>query len=148
MSFNIRTTQKHSGSRSRKVIIAFLVILTLFLVGTVVVLSSISYYLAIPAVAYITENEVAWLPSDAISPLKYNPEGSAKSHRRQLDAEVFDTEVEAADTYGDEDEGDDAASGDWDVDGPGSGQYWMKSDWNGHVEGTHDWTRLDNVTTQ
>lgn len=42
----------------RRVIYVFLTILGLFLVGTVVVLSSISYYLAIDQAAYLTELEV------------------------------------------------------------------------------------------
>jgi len=121
-----------------------LVILTLFLVGTVVVLSSVSYYLAIPAAAYLSETEVVWTSDDAIKPLKYSPEGTAKSHRRQLDADVFDLEVEAEEIGAAEN----ASTTEWDVDGPGSGQYWMRKDWDGHVDGTHDWSRLNNVTTK
>jgi mannosyltransferase OCH1-like enzyme len=43
---------------ARKGLLIFLTILGLFLVGTVVVLSSISYWLAIDQLAYVTEREV------------------------------------------------------------------------------------------
>ena len=44
--------------------------------------------------------------------------------------------------------GENVTTVEWDVDGRGTGEYWMRKDWDGHVEGTHDWTRLNNVTTQ
>jgi hypothetical protein len=135
MSLSIRATSQSSGSRSRKVVIVLLIILTLFLIGTVVVLSSVSYWLAIPAAAYLTEEEVPWRPGDAIGSLRYSPPSSAQSHRRQMevDDEMGDFVKPASET-------------EWDVDGEGSGGYWMRNDWDGHVEGTHDWTRLFNVT--
>lgn len=34
----------------------------------------------------------------------------------------------------------------WGLDGMGSGQYWMQSEWDGHVHDTDDWSRLYNVT--
>lgn len=42
----------------RRTLQIILSLLALFLLGTVVVLSSISYYLSIPDVAYITEDEL------------------------------------------------------------------------------------------
>ena len=45
-------------SLRRRTLYALLFVLGLFLVGTVVVLSSISYYLAIPDVSYVQETEV------------------------------------------------------------------------------------------
>jgi hypothetical protein len=117
--------------------------LTLFLVGTVIVLSSVSYYLALPASAFLDEQEVGWNPQDAIKPLKYRPDATAISHRR---AEAYEDWVEGPSEIGEE-----AAEGDqtvWDVDGEGSGKYWMRKDWDGHVEGTKDWTRLLNVTAR
>jgi hypothetical protein len=42
----------------------------LFLVGTVIVLSSVRYYLAIPDGAFLTEEEVPWTGEDLIAPLK------------------------------------------------------------------------------
>ncbi len=37
---------------------------------------------------------------------------------------------------------------DWGVDGKGSGGYWMKADWDGRVEGTKSWDRLDQITSR
>jgi mannosyltransferase OCH1-like enzyme len=45
-------------SARRRIIYTFLIVLGLFLLGTVIVLSSISYYLRIDAAAYLTELEV------------------------------------------------------------------------------------------
>ena len=42
----------------RRIVHGLLLILGLFLLGTVIVLSSVSYYLAIPEVAYITEQQL------------------------------------------------------------------------------------------
>ncbi|WWC60444.1 uncharacterized protein I303_103016 [Kwoniella dejecticola CBS 10117] len=64
------TSPKKTSSKTRKIVITLLVILSLFLVGTVIVLSSVSYYLGIPNWAYLTESEVSWRPSDTINPLK------------------------------------------------------------------------------
>ena len=43
---------------TRRAVYIFLSVLALFLVGTVLVLSSVTYYLAIDPKAYITEDEV------------------------------------------------------------------------------------------
>ena len=134
MSLSIRATSQSSGSRSKKIVIGLLIVLTLFLIGTVVVLSSVSYWLAIPAAAYLTEEEVPWRPLDSIGPLRYSPPKSAQSHRRQVEMDDMDDYVKPAN------------ESEWDVDGEGSGGYWMQKDWDGHVEGTHDWARLNNVT--
>ncbi|WWC68502.1 uncharacterized protein I206_102431 [Kwoniella pini CBS 10737] len=67
---NPTTPSKKSSSKTRKIIISLLVILSLFLIGTVIVLSSVSYYLGIPNWAYLTESEVSWRPSDTIKSLK------------------------------------------------------------------------------
>ena len=48
----------------RRSLQVFLIILALFLVGTVVVLSSVSYYLAIDPRAYLTEDEVGYVEDD------------------------------------------------------------------------------------
>jgi hypothetical protein len=39
-----------------------------------------------------------------------------------------------------------ADEGDWGIDGKGTGSYWMKSQWDGKVHDTEDWSRLYNVT--
>ena len=49
----------------RRILQIFLAILALILVGTVVVLSSISVYLSIDNAAYLTEEEVGYPESDA-----------------------------------------------------------------------------------
>lgn len=54
----------------RKVIIIFSILVSLFLLGTVIVLSSVSYYLAIPDGAFLTEEEVPWTGDDHIASLK------------------------------------------------------------------------------
>lgn len=36
----------------------------------------------------------------------------------------------------------------WDVDGEGTGGYWMRKDWAGSVEGMTSWERLFNVTAR
>jgi hypothetical protein len=68
-----RSRQRSSSQRrrsrtctTRRVIVGFLIFLSLFLVGTVVVLSTISFYLAIPDWAYLTEGEVPFDNRDAI----------------------------------------------------------------------------------
>jgi len=47
----------------RRTVHALLFILALFLLGTVLVLSSVSYYLSIPVLAYISEEELLASPS-------------------------------------------------------------------------------------
>jgi inositol phosphorylceramide mannosyltransferase catalytic subunit len=51
-----------------------LVVLALFLLGTVLVLSSVSYYLSIPDLAYITEEE--------LSPVLDSPNQNSSQHHR------------------------------------------------------------------
>ncbi len=137
------------------------------------VLSSVSYYLNIPISAYLTEDEVLWRVSDAIPLLKYNPgETSTVQQKRQEWEEITDeldpskglmgtdTIVEVWEELEEEVAGDgqrkpfDAVStaaeeiDEWDVDGMGTGVYWMKKDWNGTVRDTDSWERLFNVTTR
>ena len=50
----------------RRALQVFLIVLALFLVGTVVVLSSITYYLAINPEAYLTVDEVGSKDTDAL----------------------------------------------------------------------------------
>jgi hypothetical protein len=178
MSFFLRSpstthshAHSHKSSTSRKIINTFLILLTLFLIGTVIVLSSVSYWLAIPSLAYLTEDEVGWSDRDMIGSLKYDP-GSALSHRIKRDeGDVADGilgveslpkiwEEMEEDLKGDQMEEPGLPEGAeaiefqdeeqvvWGVDGKGSGGYWMLEDWDGHVEGTHSWERLSNVTTR
>ncbi|OCF44096.1 MIPC synthase [Kwoniella heveanensis CBS 569] len=110
MSFNIRSTSSSSSrrqhhddrpksTRTRKIVITLLVLLSLVLIGTVVVLSSVSYYLGIPSWAYLTESEVSWRPEDVIKQLQ-DPASSLPSRRtvqrRQDWAEVSEAQVESA----------------------------------------------------
>jgi hypothetical protein len=70
---------KAPATRTRKIVITLIVLVSLILVGTIVVLSSISYYLAIPADAYLTEIEVPWKPEDVIRSLYEPPSPSAEA---------------------------------------------------------------------
>lgn len=85
-----RRSRDTSPSRTRKTVIVFLVILSLILLGTVIVLSTVSYYLAIPSWAYLTETEVAWRPEDVIKPLleQPRPKLSKRVQWRELDSDV------------------------------------------------------------
>ncbi|OXC66609.1 hypothetical protein AYX13_04727 [Cryptococcus neoformans] len=85
-----RRSRDTSTSRTRKTVIIFLVILSLILLGTVIVLSTVSYYLAIPSWAYLTETEVAWRPEDVIKPLleQPRPKLSKRVQWRELDSDV------------------------------------------------------------
>ncbi|WWD05576.1 hypothetical protein V865_003657 [Kwoniella europaea PYCC6329] len=100
-----RHDHSHSGSskpkstKTRKAIITLLVILSLFLIGTVIVLSSVSYFLNIPNWAYLTESEVSWRPSDIIHPLKdpldFNVNEKRRIQRRKEWRDVTDDLSEA-----------------------------------------------------
>ncbi|KAK8861707.1 hypothetical protein IAR55_002530 [Kwoniella newhampshirensis] len=94
MSYPVRSSSRHShyqndrpkSSKTRKIVITLLVLLSLILLGTIIVLSSVSYYLAIPSWAYLTESEVAWKPQDVIKPLKEPapiPTEAAPAHIRR-----------------------------------------------------------------
>lgn len=165
-----RQAVKPPTSRSRKVVSTFLILSTLFLLGATVVLSATSYYLKISLSAYLTEDEVAWHPSDGIKPLKYNPNGTSQVHQRRQGwedvtvdpnggvmgtgtlPEIWEGFEEVATSSEGYDDAVETLAEDhedvWDVDGPGSGAYWMRKDWNGTVQQTDSWERLRNVTTR
>lgn len=86
-----RRSRDTSTSLTRKTVIAFLVILSLVLLGTVIVLSTVSYYLAIPSWAYLTETEVAWRAEDVIKPLleQPRPKLSKRVQWGELDSDVL-----------------------------------------------------------
>lgn len=86
-----RRSRDTSTSLTRKTVIAFLVILSLVLLGTVIVLSTVSYYLAIPSWAYLTETEVAWRAEDVIKPLleQPRPKLSKRVQWEELDSDVL-----------------------------------------------------------
>ena len=56
----------------RRTVHILLFVLALFLLGTVLVLSSVSYYLSIPELAYITEDE--------LSPVLDSPNQNSSQH--------------------------------------------------------------------
>ncbi|WWD16371.1 hypothetical protein CI109_100797 [Kwoniella shandongensis] len=90
------------STKTRKIVITLLILLSLILLGTIIVLSSVSYYLAIPSWAYLTESEVAWKPEDVIKPLKeaaIPAQGlGARNHRREVGSEsAVPTEDSTAD---------------------------------------------------
>ena len=169
----IRNSRHHTNkttttSRWRKIIIAFLILLSLFLLGTIIVLTTTSYYLRIPAKAYLTEDEVVWGMQDEIKQLRYNPDASSKLHGTRQEWEEVSVlgqggvmgvdsmpqvwkDLEKAYEEGD---GDATVAGsieasqvvEWDIDGPGSGGYWMEQNWNGTVRDTDSWERLFNIS--
>lgn len=67
----------------RKAIIIFSILVSLFLLGTVIVLSSVSYYLAFPEGAFLTEDEVPWTGEDLIKALLDPPTINGTIERRQ-----------------------------------------------------------------
>lgn len=64
-----RSTSSSGPSSHRRLILAFALLLSVILLGTITVLSSVSYYLAIPSGAYLTEEEVPWTGKDVITEL-------------------------------------------------------------------------------
>ncbi|RSH94822.1 hypothetical protein EHS25_004628 [Saitozyma podzolica] len=81
---------KAPATRTRKIVITLIVLVSLILVGTIVVLSSISYYLAIPAGAYLTEDEVPWRPEDVIRSLYEAPTPSATATPGKVKRQDFE----------------------------------------------------------
>lgn len=57
----------------RRTVHILLLLLGLFLLGTVIVLSSVSYYLSIPELAYITEQE--------LNPTRDSPNQNSSHHK-------------------------------------------------------------------
>lgn len=162
----------------RKVIIIFSILVSLFLLGTVIVLSSVSYYLAIPDGAFLTEEEVRWTGEDLIASLKEPEVYNATLAERQGWEELGDEELGGEDAVlgtetipqiwtgsaatwpdGEKPEVTHAASttswseegtsdAGWGIDGQGSGAYWMKDNWDGVVRDADNWERLYNVTSR
>lgn len=114
-----------SSSRLRsRIIIALLVILGLFLLGTIIVLSTVKAYFGIPTWAEITEAEIGgWDPSSRIP--EFQKEG--QQHMNGTRKTVWEDGIE------------------WSEQGKGSGAYWMRADWDGQVNRTDDWRRLEAV---
>ncbi|TXT07464.1 hypothetical protein VHUM_03184 [Vanrija humicola] len=157
---------KSSSSRARRAALIIAVLITLFLLGTVIVLSSISYYLRIPLEAYLTENEVPWRPQDVIKPLigsedEVGPpihwddvtasQGVPTTHHGRSDAiEITDTTDYEHSAVSDSPSTPDETANDgvWGIDGKGSGGYWMREGWDGKVENTASWEHLYNVTVR
>ncbi|WVW80297.1 hypothetical protein I302_102275 [Kwoniella bestiolae CBS 10118] len=94
-----KSKSKPKSSKTRKIIIGLLIVLSLFLVGTVIVLSSVSYFLNIPGWAYLTETEVSWRPGDIIKPLKDPLEYNETLQRRKEWRDVTD-EIEPLEASG------------------------------------------------
>ena len=55
----------HTMAARRRPVKIFPIILALFLVGTIIVLSSVSFYLSIDSAAYLTQEEVGLAENDA-----------------------------------------------------------------------------------
>jgi hypothetical protein len=137
-SFAISTVKKSDQARQgssirRNVLIAIFVVLGLFLLGTVLVLSTVQSYFSIPDWAYLTDLELGGWNEKTIGRIpEFQMEGPAPT-----DAEGLGGDVDEG--YEDED------GVAWGHQGKGTGKYWMRKDWDGRVRET-EWTRLDNVT--
>ncbi len=158
---------------TRRVVIGFLIFLSLFLIGTVIVLSTISYYLAIPDWAYLTEAEVPFSMNDAIREFQKETANPGEEMRRlrrreeweevlddggdvdilEVGHEIFGDEIgDTKETQGEERPDneelleEDIAS-EWSPEGKGSGAYYMRSDWDGTVLNMTNWDRLEEVKT-
>lgn len=122
------STRKTSGPSIRqKLVIAALIILGLFLLGTVIVLSTIQRYFRIEVWAYLSESEIGGWTNGAgmngvIPPL-------------------VDLNSTWSSEYDDEE-----GAGVWGPNGRGTGGYWMQKDWDGTVRETETWDRLYNVS--
>ncbi|KAJ9115523.1 hypothetical protein QFC22_005284 [Naganishia vaughanmartiniae] len=141
--------QSSSSSRAKKgtlkqnLAIAFLVILGLFLLGTVIVLSTIKRYFAIPDWAYLSEAEIGGWPS--------SPGGGGHVEGLipslvELNSSSMPLAGGGGTTY-DGEEGEQGGSV-WGPNGEGTGGYWMRRDWRGQVADTDSWERLYNVSTR
>jgi len=154
-------------------VLIFVTLLGLFLLGTIIVLSTVKHYFGVPASAFLTEEEVPWRPEDVIARLLDPPadptlegedgdmdmlaaddltkradwaevsEGGAAADHTSA-VSAINAPATGAPTSDDEDVSED--DGEWGIDGKGTGGYWMKADWDGKVEGTTAWDHLYNVS--
>lgn len=127
------SARKSSGtSIKQKLFIAFLTILGLFLLGTVIVLSTIQRYFRIEDWAYLDESEIGgW------------SEGGGNGEIPALKELVMGNATSVNRTTGWEDDDEEDV---WGPNGEGTGGYWMKQSWDGTVRDTEDWSRLYNVS--
>ena len=128
-SFSISTVKKDPSNFRRNLFISLLVILGLFLLGTVLVLSSIQKYLYIEDWAYLNELELGG----------YNEKTAGRIEEFQQEGPA-PTDEEASGGQAGWDQ-----TAVWGPEGKGTGSYWMRNDWDGKVAET-DWNRLSNVT--
>lgn len=154
----------------RRPVQVFAVLLFLFLVGTVIVLSTVVHYFGVDKNSFLSEDEVPWHPEDAIKPLRDPVEQTELSGSTSADdsnAKRAEDFTEILDDDAADDNGAPAATGSsavspskgsttsapvddavWGIDGKGTGGYWMRKDWDGKVANTHSWDRLYNITAR
>jgi hypothetical protein len=165
----LRTASAKPGSRSRRYVLIFLSLLGLVLLGTVIVLSTVQAVFGIPANAFVTEEEVPWIPGDAISkladPIEYTDELDLVKRAEwdeisEPDDSIFDIEptatqdldatrtTTAASTQPATIADSDSDDGEWGLDGKGTGGYWMTADWSGTVARTESWEHLYNISVR
>lgn len=153
----LRSTPSKQASRGRRIIVVFVVLLALVLLGTAIVLSTVRYYFVIPKDAFLTEAEVPWHPEDAIKQLLDREEDTVDELKRRgsVEWEEFDGGATATGTAlipiqtlepVEVVNADLTAIEEWDIDGKGSGGYWMRKDWDGRVQDLDSWDRLYNVS--
>ncbi|KAJ9102990.1 hypothetical protein QFC19_004547 [Naganishia cerealis] len=140
------STRKSSSSSTggssikQKLFIAALTILGLFLLGTIIVLSTIQRYFHIDDWAYLSESEIGgWQDGDGdtgmrglIPPLKDLDVGNSTAVGQ---ARWNQTKGADEDNV-------------WGPNGKGTGGYWMRQDWDGQVQDTQSWNRLYNVSSR
>jgi hypothetical protein len=127
------SSRKSSGTTIRqKLIIAALIILGLFLLGTVIVLSTIQRYFRIEDWAYLSESEIGGWTDGVGKNGVIPPLVDLNSTWSVLDNSEYDDVEES--------------EGVWGPNGRGTGGYWMQKDWDGKVQDTNSWDRLYNVS--
>lgn len=133
------SSSSSKSSLTRKISLGFLIILALFLIGTIIVLSTVRHYFGIPESADLTERDVLW--------------DHGKGNIREFQQEKYGLHdhfnvdsIEDGVAIEDLGHGNGNGNGIWGKEGKGSGGYWMKRNWNGVVGETTSWQRLYNVT--
>lgn len=129
------------SSLTRKLSLVFLIILALFLIGTIIVLSTVRHYFGIPESADLTERDVLWDHGKG-NIREFQQEKYGLHDHFNLDSIEDGVAIEDLGHGNANAEG----NGIWGKEGKGSGGYWMKRNWNGVVGETTSWQRLYNVT--
>lgn len=162
MSLASRVRSAHAGKIKnwRRPVTIFVILLALFLLGTVIVLSSVRSYFGVPTSALVTELEVPWANGadviQKLTPTSLDVRLPEDENDTVTGPATFDEDPKSwqdladdpADGYslpGSELSDDPADDDLWGADGKGTGGYWMRKNWNGRVANTTSWQHLENV---